>query len=309
MVLLIGGSGFIGSSIAEHLLNKGYRVRVFDMVEPDKIHTDKPDTNSFQFVKGNYREIDQYPQIFDDVDYVFHLVHTTIPSTSMHDIPYDIESNVIPSVKLLKMCVGRDIKKFIFISSGGTVYGVPEYLPVDESHPTNPISSYGITKLAIEKYVNLFNHIHDLNGFILRLSNPYGIKQDYNKSQGVIPIFLNLIKEGKPIEIWGNGEVIRDYIYIGDVCNVIEKIIENEEMPKGVYNIGSGDGISLNKLILTIGEVIGYKFDIKYKDKRNIDVPKIVLDISKIHKEICWKPETTLKCGIKTVWKRLRRAN
>ncbi|MEZ4824386.1 MAG: NAD-dependent epimerase/dehydratase family protein [Ignavibacteria bacterium] len=218
--LVLGGGGFIGSHLTEELLNSGYDVTVFDKLNfsrknisgfPDRIKISEGDFNN---------EID-IENAMDGADYVFHLVSSTLPASSNENPAYDVETNLISSLNLFQKCVERKIKKVIFLSSGGTVYGIPESVPVSESNNTNPICSYGIVKKAIEDYLFMFQKIYGLDYFVFRLSNPYGERQNPLAAQGAIPVFMNNAIEDRQINIWGDGEVVRDYIYIKDAVKVL----------------------------------------------------------------------------------------
>lgn len=155
-------------------------------------------------------------EALEGIDVVFHLASTTLPKTSNDDPGYDVRSNVVDTIQLLEACVDAGVRKVIFASSGGTVYGVPERLPIKEDHPTNPISSYGIVKLTIEKYLGLFHYLYGLDYAALRISNPYGPYQDPAGQQGAISVFLHRILSGQPIAIWGDGEIVRELrIHLG----------------------------------------------------------------------------------------------
>jgi len=232
-----------------------------------------------------------------DCDLVFHLVSTTIPKTSNEDLVYDLETNVSATIRMLQESVKYSAQKIIFISSGGTVYGIPEVVPIPETHRTEPICGYGIGKLAIEKYLALFKHHFGLNYLVFRLSNPYGQYQNPDSDQGVIKVFLSRVLSGKPLEIWGDGSVTRDYIYIDDAVDAMVSMLEYNG-DKGVFNLGSGKGQSLNEIIGMIRNLTDLPVEVKYLPGRPIDVPSNVLDISRIKAETGWKPETSLPDGI-----------
>lgn len=299
-ILLLGGCGFIGSHLADVLLNKGYQVILFDRKNinlKNVIHL----KGKIDLIEGDFlNEIDLRKAI-KGMDYIVHLVYTTLPFTSIDNIIYDIETNVIGSIKLLNLMRENKNQKIIFISSGGTVYGKAIKLPMDEYHMTNPISSYGITKLVIEKYLFLFKHISNINYLILRLSNLYGERYDIRKSQGIINVFLNKIKNDEDITIYGDGNNIRDYIYIKDFCEAFIRLIDRD-INNEILNIGSGIGYSINDVVKNIKEVVNKKFKIKYINDRGIDVGKNILNIDKIRRKINWTPQVKLKDGIKSTW-------
>ena len=235
------------------------------------------------------------------VEVVYHFVSTTLPKTSNDDPIYDVRSNLVDTIQLLESCVEAGVRKVIFASSGGTVYGPPETLPITEDHPTAPISSYGIVKLAIEKYLSLFHHLYGLDYAVLRISNPYGPYQDPGGQQGAVGVFLNRLYTGRPITIWGDGEVVRDYLYVSDLVDALElaALIESREK---VLNIGSGEGLSLNALIRCISEVVGEHPAVEYLPARPLDVPASVLNVGRAKSALGWEPETGLAEGIERTW-------
>jgi UDP-glucose 4-epimerase len=228
---------------------------------------------------------------------LFHLASSTIPSTSNENPAFDIESNLVTSIRLIETAKQEGVSKIIFISSGGTVYGIPEYIPVSESHPHNPICSYGICKLATEKYLKMYKHIGGADYEIFRLSNPYGPYQNPFSPQGVIPVFIRKILLNEKITIWGDGEVIRDFIFIDDVIDIFVRSLENGNVNK-VYNLGSGIGKSINSVLQSISELSGKNPNVYYAPSRSIDVPENVLDISAITNEYEWKPKVTFEDGL-----------
>ena len=187
------------------------------------------------------------------------MASSSLPHNSNNDPHNDIQSNLIGSLNLLDASVENNISKFVFISSGGTVYGPPIDVPILETHPTNPICSYGIVKLAIEKYVMLYQKLYNLNSTILRLANPYGERQRLDAKQGVVPVFMHRAMNDLPLEVWGDGSVIRDFLYISDVVEAIRlSCIYNGN--KTIFNIGSGVGMSLNEIPENFNFPIGTMF-------------------------------------------------
>jgi UDP-glucose 4-epimerase len=295
--LVLGGNGFIGSHLVDKLLLEGHSVRVFDKYEE---HYRKPLLN-VEYYFGDFGNRGLLAEVLKDIDIVFHLISTTLPKTSNDDPAFDIQSNVVESINLLEKCVDNNIKKIVFVSSGGTVYGAPVNLPVSEDHITNPMCSYGICKITIEKYLTLFNHLYDLNYVILRLSNPYGERQNPLGIQGAIPVFLGKIARNETIEIWGDGEIVRDYVYVTDlVAGIYSASVLST--PSRIFNLGSGIGLSLKNLLEIIREVVGIDLKVRYTNKRSFDVPKIYLDITRAQYELTWRPETTIDVGIKKTW-------
>jgi UDP-glucose 4-epimerase len=229
------------------------------------------------------------------------LICTSGPKYSNENILTDIDNNIYPTIKLLDACIRSKISRFFFVSSGGTVYGNTSVISIPESHPNNPISAYGVHKLAIEKYVQLYNHLYGLDYSIIRISNPYGPKQMPFKPQGVIATFMALAMSNKTIELWGDGTVIRDFIYINDLIDAIEKIIEYKGSAK-LFNIGRGEGISILTVIEKISKILDKNIDIKRIPAEKHDASVNVLDISLLKKETGWIPCTKLEDGLKAVY-------
>jgi UDP-glucose 4-epimerase len=193
--------------------------------------------------------------------------------------------------------VAQNIKRIVFISSGGTVYGIPKYLPIDERHPTDPLVSYGITKLAIEKYLLMFQRFYGIKSTILRVSNPFGHRQRVETAQGAVTVFLHRALHGQTIDIWGDGSVTRDYIYISDVAEAFLKAVEYSGT-ESVFNISSGIGTSLNELVDMIGNVLGKHVNCRYLEGRPFDVPVSILSNALARQELRWRPQVALKDGI-----------
>lgn len=299
--LVIGGNGFIGTSLVDELLTQGHQVRVFDRYPSRYCEPN----SQVEYVVGDMGNHGEMEAAVKGVDWVFHLAYTTLPQTSNDDPLYDIRSNVVDTVQLLEECRNSSVRKVVFVSSGGTVYGVPQCSPIKEEHPTDPHCSYGITKLTIEKYLQLYHHLYGLEYVIARTSNPYGIRQNPNAKQGAVGVFLGNVASGKPITIWGDGEVVRDYIYISDTAKALVRAAEYE--PKlgqhRLFNIGAGSGVSLNQLVEEIRQVVDKPVEVRYTPARAVDVPANVLDISRARRELNWQPEVSLKEGLTRSWK------
>lgn len=295
--IVYGGGGFIGSHLCESLLENGYEVTLFDKLRFSRnniLHFE----NKLNIIEGDFNNEIDIKNSLKGMNYVFHLVSSTLPASSNENPVYDVESNLVSSIKLFKECIDLKIKKLIFLSSGGTVYGIPDVIPVAEDYFSNPICSYGIVKRTIEEYLFLFGKIHGMNYNVFRLSNPYGERQNPYAAQGAVAVFINKVINNESIEIWGDGEVIRDYIYIKDVVDALTKsvIINSDEK---VFNLSSGKGYSLIQIIKIIEKVSGKEVKINYKAARNIDVPVSVLDNKLLKNAFKWKPQINIDAGIK----------
>lgn len=293
---ILGGAGFIGSHLAEHLLSEGHKVRVFDRPgsESQNIYRILGD---IEFSAGDFGNQESYIPSLRNADVVYHLISSTLPENSNWDPDYDIRSNVSGTIRLLDECVRQKAGKVVFMSSGGAVYGMPLKTPINESHPTNPICSYGISKLAVEKYLQLYHHLYGLDYAILRTSNAYGPRQNAKNAQGVIAAWLQNAVNCREVEIWGDGNVVRDYIYVGDVARALA-IAGNIHTEQKILNVGSGYGISLNQLVAIIQKELNLNLSIRYMPGRKCDVSVSILDTALVRKELGWEPQTDLVKGL-----------
>ncbi len=287
--LVLGGAGFIGSHLVEGLAQAGHEVGVFDRPQ-------------------EFLDPADLARALPGAEVVFHLISTTVPKNSNDDPALDIQSNIAGTARLLELCRSHKPRKIVFISSGGTVYGVPRATPIPESHPTDPISSYGIHKLAIEKYLHLNQVLHGLDYCILRVANAYGERQRTDKAQGAVAAFLERALRGAPIQIWGDGSVVRDYVYVGDIVQAFLKTLDYRGGQR-IFNIGSGAGVSLNALVKEIGAVLGRAPAVEYTPARRFDVPVNVLDCSLAARELGWQARMPLAEGLRRTCEWMRRAS
>ncbi len=301
--LILGGGGFIGSHLTEKLLAGGYEVTIFDKVNFSKQNVSQF-TENIKITEGDFNNGIDIKKSLRNIEYVYHLVSSTLPASSNDNPIFDAETNLISTLRLLKECVNNILKKVIFLSSGGTVYGVPEKIPISENDATNPICSYGIIKRTIEQYLFMFEKIYGLDYFVFRLSNPYGERQNPLAAQGVIPVFINKIINNETLEIWGDGVVVRDYIYVGDAVNVLSDSLGITSNQK-ILNLSSGCGYSINEIIEIIKTISKKKVHVQYLKGRNVDVPVNILDNNLVKKIFEWMPETKIEDGIKLVYNHL----
>lgn len=295
-IAILGGGGFIGSAIADRLLKDGHELRIFERSRVER-YRQFPGNERVEWLSGDFMSVHDVGRAIDGVDVVLHLVGTTLPKNSNDDMVYDVESNLVTTLKLLGAMVDKQVGRIVFISSGGTVYGNPAYLPIDEDHSTEPRVSYGITKLAIEKYLLLYQQLYGIKANILRVANPFGERQRIETAQGAVGVFLSRAIQNQPVEIWGDGSVTRDYIYVGDVADAFARAV-NYDGTKSVFNISSGIGTSLNELIDVIERVLGREVVRHYLPGRPFDVPVSVLDNTLARQELGWAPQLKLEAGI-----------
>jgi UDP-glucose 4-epimerase len=290
--VVFGGGGFIGSHICHELVSNGYNVKAFGRSEPRYLSKD------VEWYHGDFCKSEDVSRVLsDNTETIIHVISSTIPSTSNQSPSLDIETNVQPTLRMLDIAVKKKVKKVIFISSGGTIYGIPKEIPIKEIHSTEPISSYGIHKLTIEKYLGLYKYLYNLSYTILRVSNPYGFGQPIDGQQGAIGIFINKAILGEPIEIWGDGSVIRDYIYVTDVAKAVRFSISHTS-EQNLFNIGSGEGRSLLNVLSEIKLQLQTELKVVFKESRKSDVSSNVLDINLAKEMLLWKPELTFKEGL-----------
>lgn len=294
--ILFGGGGFIGSAVTDRLLSDGHSLRIFE--RPGILpYRHFQSSENVEWVTGDFQNVNDVSDALDGSEIVIHLVSTTLPKNSNDDLIFDVQSNLVASLQMLNAMVTKKVHRIIFISSGGTVYGMPLKLPITELHPTNPTVSYGITKLGIEKYLLLYRQLHDIQPTILRVANPFGERQRIATDQGAASVFLQRALQREPIDIWGDGTVTRDYIYVHDVADAFAKAIQykgNEYL----FNISSGVGTSINELINNIEELMGYSIVRRYYPARAFDVKVNVLDNSLAKKELSWSPQVSLRDGL-----------
>lgn len=276
-ILILGGFGFIGSNLIEDFLKNGnFNVIVFEFRGLINRFA-----NQIKVYYGDFNKEEDIEIVFQEnqIDIVIHLISTTVPATSNDNVSYDINSNLIGTIKLLNIMLKYGVKRIIFPSSGGTVYGQIAGDSAKENDPTNPISSHGITKLSIEKYLLLYQHLHGLEYLILRVSNPFGMYHSSQK-QGFINVVLKKIIKNEKIVVWGDGSAVRDYMYIKDLTFILTKIIEND-IKNQIINIGSGVGVSIKEILNLLQNIVP-NIEIVYESARNFDIPKIVLNVDKL---------------------------
>jgi UDP-glucose 4-epimerase len=298
VVLVLGGSGFLGRHLLRRLATEDIVVRAYGrrlVTSPGKV----------EFVYGDLLDRSRLRDALEGVDCVFHLAWSTLPQTSNEDPQADVQGNVVAGIGLLDACVDAGVQTVVFPSSGGTVYGpATGGRDLTESHPTDPISSYGITKLAMEKYLALYRHLHGLDHRILRISNAYGEGQQPDRPQGLIGVVLRRIAAGEPIQVWGDGNVVRDYVYAGDVvdcCLRAARAALPADAPR-IYNVGSQEGHSVADILRTVLTVTGREPTVHHTPARPFDVPRSVLSSRLAHEVLGWHASTPLDQGIARTW-------
>lgn len=291
-VLVTGGGGFIGSHLVGGLLATGAEVGNLDFIPGRHSHS------RLIHWPGSFLDPSLLREALVGVDTVYHLAATNFPRESNRDPRRDAEENLIGTLGLLDMAVSAGVGRVVFCSSGGTIYGPTDAVPITEDHPTSPISAYGIVKLSIEKYLRLYAAQTGIGTLSLRLSNPYGPYQNIRKAQGALTTFCHRALLDEMIEIWGDGTVERDFIYIDDVTRAM-LLAGTSPLSGTEINIGSGQGTSLNTLLTEIEAVLGRPVRRRYLDGRAFDVPRNHLDIGRAATALGWQPGVGLRDGIR----------
>jgi len=291
-VLVLGGNGFIGSHVVDHLVAAGHKVRVFDR----SVELYREPLKHVEYRFGRFDDTFQVAEALDGMDAVCHLISSTVPGTSNLDPVVDVESNLVNTLKLLEQMRKKNLHRILYLSSGGAVYGNTVTSPIGEDQPLNPISSYGVVKVSIEKYLLMYQQLYGFKPIILRPSNPYGPRQGHVGVQGLIGTFLARILAGERLEIWGDGSVVRDYMHVSDLSRLCVSALESETC--GVFNAGSGEGNSINQIVDLIRNLADEELQIDYRQGRACDVQEVVLDISKAIEAFNWSPEVSLSDGI-----------
>lgn len=290
-VAVIGAGGFLGTNLVRALASRVREVRCYGRrcAFPEALR-------GLTWVTGELTD-DHLAQTVAGCDAVIHLASTSTPATADRDIAADAEANVISSLKLLEHCVAGQVGRLVFLSSGGTVYGIPSVIPTPESAPTDPITAYGVAKLSVEKYLEIFRRRHGLDYRILRVANIYGPYQTAEKGQGVIAAFLARALTEMPLEIWGDGQVVRDYVFVSDVAEAIWAAIRHDG-PHRVFNIGGGIGASVIQIAENIERLVGRPLERRFHPARPVDVPISVLDHALATNELEWNPTIALDQGL-----------
>jgi UDP-glucose 4-epimerase len=291
----LGGGGFIGTNLCRRLVLAGHRVRAFGRrcQFPDELR-------GAEWYQGDFTDATALAAALDTFDVVFHLVHNTTPQSANLDMVGDVQGNVLASLALFDLCGKLKVRRLVFVSSGGTVYGLPSAIPTPETAPTDPIGAYGVSKLSIEKYLAVYQRLHGLDYRILRVTNPYGPFQVPIKNQGLIAAIISKALRGETNEIWGDGSVIRDYVFIDDVVDALVAAASDQSEGR-IFNIGSGVGRSVREVIAAIELALGEELDITWKQGRAADVPASVVAIERARDLMGWQPKISLDSGLAQV--------
>lgn len=291
-VIVLGGGGFIGTNLCRRLAATGARVRAFGRrcLFPEEL-------GGAEWHQGDFTDGTALATAMQGFDTVVHLVSNTTPQGANLDMIGDVQKNLVPSLALFDLCRDLKVARVVFVSSGGTVYGAPRKIPTPETAPTEPITAYGISKLAVEKYLALHEHLYGLSYRVLRIANPFGPYQTAIKSQGIVAALVSRGLRGETIEIWGDGSVVRDFIFIDDVVDALVAAMRDEGSER-VFNIASGEGRSVRDVIASVESVLGKPMPVRWQHARPVDVPVSTLAIARAARELGWKPRTRFEEGL-----------
>ena len=301
-ILVTGGAGFIGSHVVDRLVERGYGVRVIDNLSTGKLENLKGhlDGGGVDFVEGDVRDAKLVKKCVQGVDTVIHLAAVTSVPFSFENPDLTFEVNVAGTINLLFSCAKQKVGRFVFVSSCA-VYGEPEFLPINEGHPTRPISPYAESKLAGEKYCLGFHESGLLRSVVLRLFNVYGLRQIVNDYCGVIMRFIDGGRRGLPLVVNGDGSQTRDFVNVGDVADAILSAVESSDVEGEVFNVGFGEPTSVDDLAMAVSECAGLKLEVVHGDPRSGDIKQSYADVSKAEKFLGYAPRVSLKDGLRTL--------
>lgn len=290
---MLGAGGFIGTNLCLEMRARGIAVTGFG-----RAPSPPPVLASMDWVSGSLEAAASLDPLVEGHAHVFDLIGAGLPNSS-NDNPAQIVADGLPAkVRLLEACRRQRVRRFVFASSGGTVYGLTEAAPVREDAPTEPISAYGIGKLVIEKYLFLYGHLYGLESRTLRIANAYGPHQDARRGQGLVAALLRRLLAGEPVEIWGSGAVVRDYVHIDDVVSAMLACLEHDG-PGRVFNVGSGIGRSVADVLRDTARVTGRTPRLLHRGERSADVPVNILDSTRLRRETGWQPRVEWEDGLR----------
>lgn len=294
-ILVTGGAGFIGSHVVDTMINAGHDVVVVDDLSSGRLANLNPNARFYQvdIRSPQMREIiaEEKPEVIDH-----HAAQIDV-RRSMKNPQLDADLNIIAPIQLANLAVEYGVRKFIHISSGGAVYGEPVYVPCDEKHPVQPLCFYGASKYTFELYLYIYKETFGLDYTILRYPNVYGPRQDPNGEAGVVAIFTGQMLKNQPVTINGNGEQVRDFVFVED-CARANLLVLNSGGGK-VYNLGCGQGISVNQLYTLLKSIVRYPHEAKYGPAKSGETFKIFLDANLAKEDLAWFPTVDLGAGLK----------
>ena len=295
-ILVTGGAGFIGSNVADRFLALGHDVAVLDNLSTGRVENVDPRVKFYKADLIDRAGIDKAIEDFRPEIVDHHAAQIDVRH-SVEAPVFDATTNILGGIGLLEACVRHGVRKLIYASTGGALYGEGKQLPATEEHPAHPESPYGVSKLSFEHYVYCFRLIHGLDATVLRYPNVYGPRQNPHGEAGVNAIFIGLMSEGKAPTIFGDGSQVRDYLYVDDVVRANELALTKGS--GATVNLGWGKGVSVNDIVRHLKEILDFKGDAIYAAGRPGEVQKIYLDATRAGEVLGWKPEVTFDEGLR----------
>jgi UDP-glucose 4-epimerase len=296
--LILGGSGFIGRHVALLLLRSGHEVV---LTHRGEAQLDFPPEyrNAITWMPLEMERAD-WPRLLDGIDIVHHYAWSSIPATANAEPEADLTGNVVATLRLLEAARAQSKPpRIVFSSSGGTVYGRVRKVPVSEEHPLAPINAYGAGKAAAELYLGCYRALHRIDCRVGRIANPFGAGQNTRRGQGAVTAFLEAALADRPIQIWGDGEAVRDYIHIADAAAGLLKLaLAASSTDHWIYNIGSGHGVSLNGIVAELEQKLNRPLHVDRLPGRAFDIPVSVLDVTLAQRKLNWSPKLTFSEGV-----------
>lgn len=301
-ILVTGGAGFIGSNLVDRL-SVDSKVTVLDNLSSGSLANLEKSKDRITLLKGDVLDKALVKDAVAGVDFVFHLAANVGNVKSIEDPHFDMEVNIKGTINLLEACLNSNIKKLVY-SSSGAIFGEAKYLPVDEDHPLNPESPYGVSKLAAEKYCFAFYKVHGLPITALRYFNAYGPRQGTSGYANVIAIFFNRIREGKPFTVYGDGEQTRDFVFVKDIVQANILAAAQPAAVGEIFNIATGHENSLSELISIINQLSSKRNEIDYTESRAGEVKHSRATIEKAQRILGYKPTIWLEEGLRLTWEK-----
>ena len=298
-ILVTGGAGFIGSHLTPQLLAAGWKVTVLDDLSSGKREYVPQEA---AFIEQDVRDADSLAKVFatNHFDAVVHFAAQTMVPVSLAKPVYDCELNVVATVELLEQCRIHGVRKVVFASSAA-VYGDNQTLPLRETEPTAPMSFYGLSKHTVERYLNLYQQLHGLEYAALRFANVYGERQGDGGEGGVVSIFTRLLRQGSSLQLFGDGNQTRDFVYAGDVAAAVVASLDSQ-VPSGTYNVSTGKQTSLLNLIETLSRISGEKPQVVRAQPRAGDILHSALDSNRLQQCSDWRPRMLLEEGLRRTY-------
>lgn len=297
--VILGGAGFIGSNLARALVARGDSPRIFTRPSFDVLNVEDI-LDRIDLVYGDFMDDVALREATQGVDTVFHLVSTTFPGMTLESSVYDLLSNLLPTIRLVETCLSNNVRKIVYASSGGTIYGEPQATPIVEDHSLMPKSSYGQSKLTIENYLRFYSRVSSLDVDILRISNPYGPGQNPLGVQGIVAVAMGCTFFDRPLRIFGQGETVRDYIYVDDVIEMM--LLSCDRPGSHLVNVSSGEGHSVMDIIAMIEETSGRVIRKEFVPARHGDVAVSILSSDRAREVFGWEAKVDMREGLARTW-------